>query len=66
MTLQRIVELASAGMADIAFVATRGIGDAAGGFNAQSARRDQQPAPDFASFCAGTLANAFPEVCGFV
>ncbi|MFM0024548.1 response regulator [Paraburkholderia azotifigens] len=66
MTLQRIVELASAGMADIAFVAARGIGDAAGGFNARSARRDQQPAPDFASFCAETLANAFPEVYGFV
>ncbi|BFG81349.1 hypothetical protein PTKU46_93830 [Paraburkholderia terrae] len=66
MTLRRIVEVASAGMADIAFVAARGIGDAAGGFNARSARRDQQPAPDFASFCAGTLANAFPEVGGFV
>ncbi|AMV45339.1 response regulator [Paraburkholderia caribensis] len=66
MTLQRIVELASAGMADIAFVAARGIGDAAGGFGTRSARRDQQPAPDLASFCAGTLANAFPEVDCFV
>lgn len=65
-TLQRIVELATSGVADMAFAAVAGSVDAAAKFDARSARRDQQPAPDLAWFRTATLARAFPEVERFV
>lgn len=65
-TLQRIVELASAELADIAFVAVMGIGETATSVASRSARRDGQEAPDLAEFQAATLSVAFPAVNRFV
>jgi len=65
-TLERIVELATSGVAEMAFAAVAGIGDAADEFESRSARRDQLPAPDFASYRATTLARLFPDVEAFV
>ncbi|MFM0197536.1 response regulator [Paraburkholderia strydomiana] len=65
-TLQRIVELASAELADIAFVAVVGIGEIATSIASRSARRDGQDAPHLAEFQAATLSVAFPAVNRFV
>jgi signal transduction histidine kinase/DNA-binding response OmpR family regulator len=65
-TLQRIVELASAELADLALVAVMGMGEIASSVASRSARRDGLDAPDLAEFQATTLAVAFPAVNDFV
>jgi signal transduction histidine kinase/DNA-binding response OmpR family regulator len=65
-TLQRIVELASSELADMAVVAVRGIGEFAPGLTARSSRHNDPNAPDFAAFQSHTLAPAFPYVDRFV
>jgi signal transduction histidine kinase/DNA-binding response OmpR family regulator len=61
-TLQRIVELASSELADIAFVAVVGTGEIATSVASRSARRDRGEAPDLITFQAATLSVAFPAV----
>jgi signal transduction histidine kinase/DNA-binding response OmpR family regulator len=65
-TLQRIVELASAELADMVLVAVTGVGDATTGVAWRSLKRGGLPGPDFAGFRSGTLAAAFPSVNRFV
>ncbi|HEY2021044.1 response regulator [Paraburkholderia sp.] len=65
-TLERIVELASAELADIAFVAVMGIGEVASSVASRSARRDGLEATLLAEFQQKTLSVAFPEMNRFV
>ncbi|MBN3756139.1 response regulator [Paraburkholderia sp. Tr-20389] len=65
-TLQRIAELACSELADIAFVAVRGIGEFSTGLTVKSARRNDGNAPDFSAFQSDVLAQAFPAVDRFV
>ena len=65
-TVQRIAELASSELADMAFVAVRGIGEFSTGLTVKSARRDDDDAPDFDAFQSGALARFFPDASRFV
>ena len=65
-TLQRIVELASSELANIAFVAVRGVGEIAAHVASRSARRDGRDAPALAEFQSATLSLAFRRVSAFI
>ncbi|ANB72236.1 response regulator [Paraburkholderia phytofirmans] len=65
-TLQRIVELASTELAEIAFVAVMGTGESPTEITSRSATRDRSDVPDLAAFESNTLAVAFPLVSRFV
>ncbi|SIT35905.1 Histidine kinase [Paraburkholderia piptadeniae] len=65
-TMQHIAELASSELADMAFVAVKGIGEFAADVTVRSARRNEPNAPDFAAFQSRTLSPVFPGVNRFV
>jgi signal transduction histidine kinase/DNA-binding response OmpR family regulator len=66
ITLQRIVELASTELADIAVVAVTGTGDLPMETTSRSAARDGSAAPDLAGLKSKTFAMTFPSVSRFV